>query len=155
LERGRGSDLFPMVLTKMLSKLSIDPSSGNFINPLAPCIPLCLDQATRSLLLKELPTLEDIDITTQQMGDQSRCVHIPGTDAIGGQRSADTTSSLGKGKEKVVSSRFTSKVRSWSPSSDTKTSSEEIAPLERKRRVVHSDGPTVNGLPLLGQQAPK
>jgi hypothetical protein len=34
LERGRGSDLDPMVLAGMLSKLSIDPSSNDFTSPL-------------------------------------------------------------------------------------------------------------------------
>jgi hypothetical protein len=50
------------VLTGMLLKLSVNPSSNNFINPSAWCMPLCLDQATRSMLLKALPTLDDIDI---------------------------------------------------------------------------------------------
>jgi hypothetical protein len=50
------------VLTGMLLKLSVNPSSNNFINPPAWCMPLCLDQATRSMLLKALPTLDDIDI---------------------------------------------------------------------------------------------
>jgi hypothetical protein len=82
------------------------------------------------------------------MGDQSRGVHIPGTDATGSWRSANATSGPDKGKEKVASSEAASKARSWSLSSDTKTSSEEIAPLERKSRLVHSDGSAVDGLPL-------
>jgi hypothetical protein len=69
LECGHGSDLDSTVLTGMLSKLSIDLSSADFINPLARCMPLCLDQATRSLLLKEFPTLDDIDIAPWHMGD--------------------------------------------------------------------------------------
>jgi hypothetical protein len=55
----------------MLPKLSIDSSSADFINPPTRCLPLCLDQAMRSLLLKELPMLDDIDIAPRQMGDQS------------------------------------------------------------------------------------
>jgi hypothetical protein len=65
LERDRGSDLQPKVLAGMLLKLSVDPSSGNFINLLTPCMPIFLDPAMRSLLLKEMPTLDDIDITTR------------------------------------------------------------------------------------------
>jgi hypothetical protein len=61
-------------------------------------MPICLDQAVRSLLLKKMPTLDDIDITAQQTGDQFHGVHILGTDAAGSQRSANTTSGSGKGK---------------------------------------------------------
>jgi hypothetical protein len=135
LERGSGPDLDPTVLARMLQKLSFDPSSDDFINPSARCMPLCLDQATRLLLLKELPTLDYIDIAVRQTGDQSRDVHIAGTCAAGTWRTDDVASSLGKGKEKVVSFGSASKARSWTASSDTKTSSEEAAPLERKRRL--------------------
>jgi hypothetical protein len=62
LEHDCGLDLDPLVLTGLLSKLSVDPSSAGFINPPTWCMPLCLDQAMRSQLLKELPTLDDIDI---------------------------------------------------------------------------------------------
>jgi hypothetical protein len=65
LECGNRSNLDLTVLAGMLQKLSIDPSSNDFTNPRARCTPLCLDQATRSLLLKELPTLDDIDIVVQ------------------------------------------------------------------------------------------
>jgi hypothetical protein len=52
LERGRGSDLDLTMLTGMLSKLSIDLSSNDFVSPPAWCTSLCLDQAMRSLLVK-------------------------------------------------------------------------------------------------------
>jgi hypothetical protein len=81
LERGCGLDLDSGVLEVMLSKQSTDPSFSNFINPPAPCIPICLDQAVRSLLLKVMPRLDDIDITVHQRGGG---MHIPGTDATGG-----------------------------------------------------------------------
>jgi hypothetical protein len=89
------------------------------------------------------------------MGDQSCGVHIPGMNVADGRRNADTTSSFGKEKEKIASSGSASKVSSWSASSDVEASPEEIAPLERKRRLVHSDGSAVGGPPLSGQQAPK
>jgi hypothetical protein len=63
------------------------------------------------------------------MGDQSRGVHIPETDAAGIWRSVDTTSGSGKGKEKITLSGSASKVGSQSPPSDVEASSEEIIPL--------------------------
>jgi hypothetical protein len=102
-----------------------------------------------------MPTLDDIDIATWQMGDQSHGVHIPGTDAADGRRSADTALSSGKGKGKIASSRSASKVGSQSPSSDAEALPKEIASLERKRRLVCGDGSIVGGPPLSGQQPPK
>jgi hypothetical protein len=46
--------------------------------------PLCSDQATRSRLLQELPTLFEIGITMWQKGDESRGVQISRTDIAGG-----------------------------------------------------------------------
>jgi hypothetical protein len=62
LERGRGTDLELGVLETMLSKLSTDLSSIDFITPLAHCLPIWMDQAARSLLLKAMPMLDDISI---------------------------------------------------------------------------------------------
>jgi hypothetical protein len=92
-------------------------------------MPICLDQAVRLLLLKEIPTLDDIDIIVRQRGDQSRGMHILGTDAAGSRRSATTAMGSGKGKERIASSGSPSKVGSLSPSSDAEVSSEEIVPL--------------------------
>jgi hypothetical protein len=92
-------------------------------------MPICLDQAARSLLLKEMPTLDDVDITARQTGDQSCGVNIPGTDAAGGRRSADTTSRSSKGREKITPFGSASRVGSRSPSSDDEALSKEIAPL--------------------------
>jgi hypothetical protein len=63
-------------------RLSVDPSSGNFINPPVPCMPIFLDPAVSSQLLKEMPMLDNIDITSRQMGDQSCGVHIPRMDVV-------------------------------------------------------------------------
>jgi hypothetical protein len=150
LERSHGSDLDPTVLARMLSKLSIDLSSNDVVNPPARCTPLCLDQVMRSLLLKVLPTLDDIDIIVRQMGDQSRGVHIPETGVAGSWRSADITLGPSKGKEKATPSRSTSKARSWSTPSDTEMSPEDTVPRVRRMRLVHSDGSSVDELPLLG-----
>jgi hypothetical protein len=99
-------------MTEMMSMLSVDPSSGDFINPLVSCVPLCLDQAMRSLLLKVLPKLDNIDIAPRQAGNQSHGMHMPRIDAAGSWRSADVTSGPRKGKEKAAPSRSASKARS-------------------------------------------
>jgi hypothetical protein len=65
LEHGPGTDLEPGVLDTMLSKLSTDPSCIGFITPPAHCMPICMDRAARSLLLKAMPTLDDIDIAVR------------------------------------------------------------------------------------------
>jgi hypothetical protein len=85
LEHGHSSDLDLKVLDTMLMKLSPNPISTDFIITLAACAPICLDQSVWSKLLKELPTLDNIDITARQMGGQSRGVQIPGIDAARGQ----------------------------------------------------------------------
>jgi hypothetical protein len=84
LERGRGMDLELGVLATMLSKLSLDPSSIDLTTPLVHYTTICMKQAVRSQLLKVMPTLDDIDITTRQRGDLSHSVHIPETDAATG-----------------------------------------------------------------------
>jgi hypothetical protein len=62
LECGLGTNLEPLVLDTMLSKLSTDPSSIGFITPPMHCMPICMNQAARLLLLMAMPTLDDIDI---------------------------------------------------------------------------------------------
>jgi hypothetical protein len=59
-------------------------------------------------------------------------------DATGGWRSADTTSGSDKGKEKIASFGSAGKVGTQSPSSDVEPSSEEVTPLQRKKRPLHS-----------------
>jgi hypothetical protein len=89
------------------------------------------------------------------MGDQSCGVQIPGTDAVGDKRSANTTSGPDKGKGKIASSGSAAKAGSRSSSSNIEALSEEIVPLERKRRLVRGDGFAVGGPSLSGQQTPK
>jgi hypothetical protein len=71
LECSRNSDLAPNVLGTLLGRLSPDPSSVNFVTPPVVCAPMCSDKASRTRLLRELPTLDDIDITVWQRGDES------------------------------------------------------------------------------------
>jgi hypothetical protein len=47
----------------MLSKLSSDSIFDDLINPLPSYLPIFMDQPMRSKLLKEMPTLDDIDVT--------------------------------------------------------------------------------------------
>jgi hypothetical protein len=107
----------------MLSKLSSDPISDDFINPQLPCLPICLDQAARSALLKEMLTLDDPNVIVRQDGDVSQGMQIYDTDAVGDQGGASTTSGSGKGKEKEVPTGPAPKVCSWSPSKDSGGSS--------------------------------
>jgi hypothetical protein len=69
LEHGPRMDLEPGVLDLMLSKLSTDPSFIDFITPPAHCMPINMNQAARSLLLKAMLTLDNIDIAVWQWGD--------------------------------------------------------------------------------------
>jgi hypothetical protein len=154
LERGHRSDLATDVLATLLERLSPDPSSTDFITPLAACAPMCSDQAMRTRLLKELPMLEDIGITARQRGDESWGMQIPVTDIASGQSGVNTSLGSGKGKGKVASFGSTLKVSSWTVLSDTKVSADDDCPLQRRKRFYCSDRSTVGRPPLLGQQAP-
>jgi hypothetical protein len=89
LEHGDRSDLEPDVLEVMLSKLSMDLTSHDFVTPLELCAPICLNQAMRSLLPSEMSSLDDIDLVTRQVGDTSPGVRIPGAGNASARRSAD------------------------------------------------------------------
>jgi hypothetical protein len=101
-ERGHDSGLDPNVLGFLLAMLSPDPSSVNFDTVLTPCTPMCSDQVVQTRLLRVMPTLDDIDITARQRGDESWGVQIPGADIAGSQGGASTGPSSDKEKGKVV-----------------------------------------------------
>jgi hypothetical protein len=61
-----------------------------------------MDQAAQMMLLVLMPSMDDIDISTIQRGDQSQGVQILGADAAGGQSGADTAPTPSKSKGKVV-----------------------------------------------------
>jgi hypothetical protein len=65
--------------------------------------PIFLDQSVRSLLLKQMPTLDGIDVIVRQVGDTSWGVQICDTDAAIGQDGMGATLGSGKGKEKELS----------------------------------------------------
>jgi hypothetical protein len=71
LECGDGSALGEEALALVMGKLSPDPSSHDFVTPLASCQPLCMDQATRTLLLVVMPSMDGVSIALIQRGDQS------------------------------------------------------------------------------------
>jgi hypothetical protein len=71
LERDHDSGLDQDVLGTLLARLSPDPSSAGFVTPPTACALMCLDQEAGTRLLRELPTLDDIDIIVWQRGDES------------------------------------------------------------------------------------
>jgi hypothetical protein len=145
LERDCNSDLAPDMLGALLGRLNPNLSSVNFVTPPAVCAPMCSNQVMRTRLLGELPTLDNIGITTRQRGDESRGVQIPRADIAGGQGGVSTGPGSDKGKGKVAPQIVLS---------DTEVSSEEDdVPLQRRMRLFRSDGSTVGRPPLSRQQA--
>jgi hypothetical protein len=71
LERGHYSDLDLDMLGALLGRLSPDLFSVDFITPLAVYAPICSDLVTWMRLLRELPTLDDIDVAAWLRGDES------------------------------------------------------------------------------------
>jgi hypothetical protein len=71
LESGCGSDLAPDVLRSLLEKLTPEPSSTDFFTPPSAYTNLCSNQVTRTRLLRELPTLDEINIVVQRKGNES------------------------------------------------------------------------------------
>jgi hypothetical protein len=71
LEHGDESALSKEALALVMGKLSPNPSSHDFVTPPASCQPLCMDQATRSLLLVVMPSMDDVGIAPIYWGDQS------------------------------------------------------------------------------------
>jgi hypothetical protein len=69
LERGDGFALSEEALALMMGQLSPDPSSHDFITPPASCQALYVDQATRSMLLMSMPSMDDVSIAPIQRGD--------------------------------------------------------------------------------------
>jgi hypothetical protein len=46
------------------------------------CKPICMNQAARTALLAIMPTLDDVEFTPVQRGNQSRGMVIPGADGL-------------------------------------------------------------------------
>jgi hypothetical protein len=137
LEHGDGFVLGKEALALVMVKLSPDPSSHDFVTPLASYQPLCMDQAMRTLLLVAMPSMDDVDIAPVQKGDQSRGVWIPGTGITGGQGGAVSTSGHSMGKGQVVRVIH----------SDGEVSSDNDVPLQRQMRVAGSGGSAAGGPP--------
>jgi hypothetical protein len=81
LDRWPGSSLGDNLLVACLKELTSDNFSVELVAPPAPCEPICMNQAARTVLLAAMPTLDDIDIATVHRGDLSRGMAIPGSDA--------------------------------------------------------------------------
>jgi hypothetical protein len=69
LEHGDGSALGDEAMSLVMGKLSLDPSSHDFITPPLPYYPLCMDQTARMLLLVVMPLMDDVGIAPIQRGD--------------------------------------------------------------------------------------
>jgi hypothetical protein len=145
LEHGDRSDLESDVLAMTLLKSSTDPTSHVFIMPPELCVAICLNQAGRSLLLSEILSLDDIDLTARQVGDPSHGVGIPGTGDVNVRRSTDNASDSIKGKGKVATMGVASRSGSQPQHIDIKVLSEDDVPLQRRRKVSHGSGPTHGG----------
>jgi uncharacterized Zn-binding protein involved in type VI secretion len=128
-----------------LLKLSTDLTSHVFITPLELCVAICLNQASRSLLLSEILSLDDIDLTARQVGDPSHGVGIPGTGDVNVRRSTDNAPDSIKGKGKVATMGVASRSGSQPQHIDIKVLSEDDVPLQRRRKVSHGSGPTHGG----------
>jgi hypothetical protein len=102
LECDDGSTLGEEALALVMGKLSLDPSSHDIITSPASCQPLCMYQATRTLLLVAMHLMDDVGIAPIQRGDQSRGVQIAETGTVGGQGGAASTPPPSKGMGKVV-----------------------------------------------------
>jgi hypothetical protein len=84
LDRGPGSSLGDTLLATSLKALTMDQPSAELVTPTEGCESLCVNQAARTTLLAIMPTLDDVDITPVQRGDQSHDVVIPGSGGLGG-----------------------------------------------------------------------
>jgi hypothetical protein len=121
LERGDGSVLGKEVLALVMGKLSPDPSSHDFVTHPASCQPPCMDQATRTLLLVVMPSMDDAVVAAVQSNDQSRGIQIPGTGIVGSQDGAVSTLAPNKDKGQVVRVIH----------NDNEVSSDDDVPLQR------------------------
>jgi hypothetical protein len=126
LERSQRSNLALNVPMALLGKLSPDPSSADFTVLPPICVPLCSDQAMRSRLLQELPTLDNTDITVWQKGDEYRGVPIPEVDVASGLGALSASPSCSKGKGKAAAPVHSDD--EVSSHDDHPPSEEEVAP---------------------------
>jgi hypothetical protein len=148
-------DLSMKVLDTMLSKLCSDLITDDLINPPPSCLPIIIFLAVRSKLLKEMPTLDNMDVVVWQVGDASRGVQIPRMHDADGKRGVGSTLGSDKGKEKMAMSGSAPNAGSWSPPKDTRASTELAASLEKKRRLVHSNRSSISELTSEREQAPR
>jgi hypothetical protein len=84
LDRGPGSSLDAVLLEASLKALTTNQFSAELVAPAAVYEPIYANQAARTALLSIMATLDDVDIATVQMGDQSRGVVIPRLGGPGG-----------------------------------------------------------------------
>jgi hypothetical protein len=161
LDRGPGSSLGVTLLAVSFKALTTDQPSAKLMMLAAGCEHLCANHAARTSLLAIIPTLDDVDITPVQRGDQSCGMVIlgpggPGSAAVGhghggipvGGGSArsrsgapaggrggaiDCSSAVPPGKGKQVRIIL----------DDDEASSDEDEPLQKRLRQLSDAGPAV------------
>jgi hypothetical protein len=84
LERGPGSSLDEALLAACLKALMVDQFLADLVVPVAVYEPIYANQEVRTALLATMPTLDDVNITLVQRGDQSRDGVMPGADGLAG-----------------------------------------------------------------------
>jgi hypothetical protein len=82
LERGPRSSLDHALLATCLKTLTTDQFSADLMVLAVVCKPICMNQAARTALLAIMPTLDDVEFTPVQRGNQSRGMVIPGADGL-------------------------------------------------------------------------
>ncbi|KAJ1265755.1 hypothetical protein BS78_08G099700 [Paspalum vaginatum] len=101
--RGEGHDVTPLLLeewVRCVTDVSFPPEQLRLPSAI---VPLCRDQALRTAVLREMPTLDDGGLAARQLGgDPNRGVHI--ADAPVGGSDARGTAPADKGKGPVAAS---------------------------------------------------
>ncbi|KAJ1292143.1 hypothetical protein BS78_02G369300 [Paspalum vaginatum] len=99
--RGEGHDLTPLLLEEWVRCVTDVSFPSEQLRLPSAIVPLCRDQALRTAVLREMPTLDDGGLAARQLGgDPNRGVHI--ADAPVGGSDARGTAPADKGKGPVA-----------------------------------------------------
>ncbi|KAJ1268715.1 hypothetical protein BS78_07G156400 [Paspalum vaginatum] len=101
--RGEDHDLTPLLLEEWVRCVTDESFSPEQLRLPSAIVPLCRDQALRTAVLREMPTLDDGGLAARQLGgDPNRGVHID--DASVGGSGARGSAPTDKGKGPVAAS---------------------------------------------------
>jgi hypothetical protein len=144
-----------------LNALTTDQPSAELVTPAAGYEPLWVNQATRTMLLAIMPTLDDVDIVPVQRGDQSCGVVIPRPGGPGGAAGGHGHGGVPVGGDPAGSRSgtpvggrggATGGSSATAPGKDKQTcvilnddevSSDEYEPLQKQLRQLSGAGPAV------------